>query len=149
MLLSQIKSDLTNAQKSRDQEKIDTLRFLLGALRNFRIEKYPQGDDNSLTNEDVLGVIQKQVKTHKESIEMFKQGGRSDLVEKEDAQLVILQGYMPAQMSEEEIMVKVKELRVQNPDLDFGGMMKICMAELRGKADGSQVSKILLEVIQS
>lgn len=148
MLLVKIQSDLTQAQKDRHQEKIDTLRFLLGALKYVRIEKYPQGDDSNLTDEDVVSVLQKQVKTHKESIEMFKTGGRQDLVDKEMAQLNILQSYLPAQMSEEEVKAKIQDLRSKNPDLDFGGMMKLSMGELKGKADGSLVSKIIRELIQ-
>ncbi len=148
MLLDQIKSDLVTAQKSRDQEKIDTLRFLLGALKYVRIEKYPQGDDSNLTDEDVVAVLQKQVKTHKESIDMFKTGGRQDLVDKEEAQLKILQSYLPEQMTEQEIRDQVLVIRAKNPEADFGTMMKLSMAELKGKADGAIVSKILREVLE-
>lgn len=148
MLLDQIQSDLKEAQKARDQEKIDTLRFLLSALKYVRIEKYPQGDDSSLTDDDVLAVLNKQVKTHKESIDMFDKGGRKDLVDKEQAQLVILQSYLPEQMSQEDIRSKIEEVRKANPEADFGAMMKLCMVELKGKADGGTVSKILKELLQ-
>ncbi len=148
MLLAKIKSDLVQAQKDRDQEKIDTLRFLLGALKNVRIEKYPQGDDSSLTDEDVSLVLQKQVKTHKESVEMFKTGNRQDLVDKEEAQLLILQSYLPKQMGESEVTAKIQQIRASNPDADFGTMMKLSMAELKGQTDGNTVSKILREVLK-
>lgn len=94
MLLDQIKSDLISAQKNRDQEKIDTLRFLVGDIQNYRISRTTDGKEHELKDEDVIAVLTKQVKTHKESIEMFKAGGRQDLVDREQAQLVILQGYL-------------------------------------------------------
>lgn len=97
MLLDQIQSEVALAQKNRDQLRVDTLRFLLGAVFNLQIEK---GKNYVLTDVDVLSVIAKQVKTHNESIEMFTKGNRVDLVDREKAELVILQAYLPAQMSD-------------------------------------------------
>lgn len=113
MLLDQIQQEVALAQKARDQLKVDTLRFLLGAIFNFQIDK---GKDCVATDNDVLFVIAKQVKTHKESIEMFQKANRQDLVDRETAELKILQAYLPAQMSE---------------------------VELKGKADGAFVAKCL------
>ncbi len=101
MLLDQIQSDLAAAQKAREQLKVDTLRFLLGAVFNLQIEKCPPGSGKTLEDADVLSVIAKQVKTHQESIEMFGRGGREDLVSREKAELAILKLYLPAQMDEE------------------------------------------------
>lgn len=95
MILDQIQTDLNAAMKSHDQVRVDTLRFLLGAVRSLEIEKCPPSSGKSLTDDDVLSVITKQVKSHKESIEMFDKGNRPELVEKETAQLQILQGYLP------------------------------------------------------
>jgi len=100
MLLDQLQSDLASAQKMRDKIKVDTLRYLLGAIFNLGIEKYPPARGGSLTDSDVLLVIGKQIKTHKESIAMFEIAKREDLVEREKAELSILQRYLPAQMSE-------------------------------------------------
>lgn len=144
MLLDQIQSDLVAGQKARDQLKVDTLRFLLGAVFNLGIEK---GKDYKLTDSDVLSVVSKQVKTHNESIEMFIKGERADLVARERAELVILQGYLPAQLSEQDVRAKVEEVRKQNPAADFGAMMRLAMAELRGKADGAVVSRLLKELM--
>lgn len=131
------------AQKARDQLKVDTLRFLLGAAFNLQIEK---GKDYKLTDNDVLNVISKQVKTHKESIEMFTKGNRSDLVEREEAELKILQTYLPAQMSEDEVKSKVEAIKQANPGADFGTLMKLAMAELKGKADGGLISKLIRDI---
>ncbi len=94
MLLDQLQSDLAAAQKGRDEVRVSTLRFLLGAVFNLQIEKCPPGSEKTLDDFDVLSVIAKQVKTHKESIEMFGRGGREDLVKRETAELVILQSYL-------------------------------------------------------
>lgn len=140
MLLDQIQSQVAQAQKSRDQLTVDTLRFLLGAIFNFQIEK---GKDYIATDNDVLNVISKQVKTHKESIEMFNKGNRPDLVEREEAELAILQAYLPAQMPESQIRNLISEIRKNNPGADFGTLMKLAMVELKGKADGAFVAQCL------
>lgn len=145
MLLDQLQTDLTSAVKNRDQVRVDTLRFLLGAVFNAQIEKYPPNSGGSMTDADVLSVIAKQVKTHRESIVMFEQGKREDLVKVEKAQLTILESYLPKQMGEEEVRLKIKKVKEENPSADFGTLMKLCMAELKGQVDGSLVSKIVKE----
>lgn len=147
MLRDQIKTDMVSAQKSGDKQKLETLRFLLGEIANFEIEKYPPSSEGSLTDEDTMGVLKKQVKRHQESIEMFKTGKREDLVTKEQAELVILQSYLPAQMADEELRGIVKTVVDGNPGKSFGEMMKLVMVEVSGKADGGAVSKILKEFL--
>lgn len=123
--------------------KVDTLRFLLGAIFNFQIEK---GKDYVASDNDVLNVISRQVKTHYESIEMFSKANRKDLVDRETAELKILQSYLPAQMSEDEVIRVIREIRKKNPGADFGTLMKLAMTELRGKADGAVVAKLVKEL---
>lgn len=148
MLLDQIQSDLVTAQKGKDQRRVDTLRFLLGELHNLEIAKYPPGSGGKLTEEDVLATLSRQVKNHRESIESFEKGGRLDLVEKEKAELVILQTYLPAQMGEEEIRKIVEDLKSANPGADFAALIKLAMAELKGKAEGGAVAKITRDALQ-
>lgn len=143
MLLDKIQSDLAAAQKARDQVKVDCLRFLLGGVFNLQIEK---GKGYQLTDADVLTVVAKQVKTHNESIEMFAKGNRQDLVNREKSELAILQSFLPAQMSESEVRNKIEEIRKQNSGVDFPTLMKLVMGELRGKADGGLVARIVKEV---
>ncbi len=143
MLLDKIQSDLASAQKARDQTKVDCLRFLLGGVFNLQIEK---GKGYQLTDADVLSVVARQVKTHHESIEMFAKGNRQDLVDREKAELAILQSFLPAQMSESEVRNKIEEIRKQNSGVDFPTLMKLVMGELRGKADGGLVARIVKEV---
>src|SRR3989344_2716080 len=140
-MLEKIQADLRESMKAKDEVKVSTLRFLISAIHNAKIEK---GQD--LTDEDIVGVIQKQIKQRKESIEGFEQGGRADLVEKEKKELAILQEYLPAQLSsseiEEIIDIVVKELSASTPS-DMGKVMGKLSQELKGKADMSEVSSIV------
>lgn len=103
MLLDTLQTDLAVAQKARDEVRVSTLRFLLGAVFNLQIDKCPPGSGKVLEDADVLGVVARQVKTHKESIEMFGKGGRQDLVDREKAELAILESYLPKQVGEENV----------------------------------------------
>lgn len=100
-LFNTIQEDLKSALKQKNQDALRTLRFLLSELNNLAIAKYPPAKGGlpagGLPDDDVVSVIQKLVKTHKESIEAFKAGNRQDLVEKEERELAILQKYLPAQ----------------------------------------------------
>ncbi|TSC53912.1 MAG: hypothetical protein LiPW16_264 [Microgenomates group bacterium LiPW_16] len=148
-LFDKIKSDLAKAQKERDEAKVSILRFLLAAIHNFEIEKYPP-EKGGLTDEDVISVIQKLVKTHKESIEAFKTGGREDLVKQEEAELAILKKYLPESISEEEIRKAVVEIVKEMGAVgsgDFGKVMGEVMGKLRDRADGATVAKIVKEVL--
>jgi uncharacterized protein YqeY len=136
---------MISAQKSGDKQKLETLRFLFGEIANFEIEKYPPSIGGSLTDEDTMSVLKKQVKRHQESIEMFKTGKRDDLVTKEQAELIILQSYLPAQMADDELRGIVKRVVEGNPGKSFGEIMKLVMVEVAGKADGGTVSKFLKE----
>src|SRR3989338_9190759 len=146
MLRDRIKQEAVEAQKAGDKTRLETLRFLMGEIGNYEIEKYPPSVGGTLTDEDVLAVITKQVKRHNESIEMFKRGNRAELVAKEEAELVILKSYLPAQMTDEEIRSKVKGLMINNSGADFGTLMKLVMGELRGRVDGAVVAKLLKEL---
>ena len=145
LLLTKIKEELNVALKASNKEKVETLRFLLSEIGNYEIDKYPPSVKGEMTDEDVISVLQKQVKRHRESIEMFEKGARMDLVEKEKIELGILQSYLPAQMGEEEVRAKIKAIKDANSGGDFGSLMKLAIGELKGKVDGGLVSKILKE----
>ncbi|RJR15090.1 GatB/YqeY domain-containing protein [Candidatus Microgenomates bacterium] len=148
MLFEQIQIDLVAAMKSQNKPKIDTLRFLLAAIKKYEIDAYPPTSDKKLTEEDVVKIIQKQIKTHRESIEAFQKGGRNDLVEKEQAELAILQTYVPKELTDDEIqaiVVKIKSSSVAN----FGQVMGMVMKEVAGRADGTRVVKIVNTALKS
>jgi len=144
-LKQKLSEDLKQAMKSGDTLKRSTLRMLLSAMHNAEIAR--QG---ALEDGDIVGVIAKEVRQHQESIEAFKQGKRPDLVEKEEAELAILQAYMPQQMSRDEIAGTARkiiaEVGAQGPG-DKGKVMGKIMAELKGKADGREINAVVTELL--
>lgn len=147
MLFDELKSTVPTAMKAHDSVTVDTVRFLLAAVRNVAIAKYGAEGETRLTDDDVLDVIKKQVKTHIESVEAFTKAGRTELAEAEKAQLAILERYLPKQLSDEEL--KAMLLPVVSEGGDFGPMMGKAMKLVAGKADGNRVSHILRSLVPS
>ena len=138
-------NDIKEAMKSQDKEKLSVLRMVKGAIQLEEINKKQELDDN-----DVIGVIAKQIKTRKESIVEFEKGNRNDLIEKTQSEIKILEAYMPEQLSEEEINKVIAEAIDQvNPQApsDMGKVMGIVTPKLKGRADMSLVSKLVKEKI--
>ena len=126
---------------ARDAVRLGVVRGLVAAFTNELVTKKRKPDEE-LSDEDVLSVISRQVKQRKDSIEQFEKGNRADLVDAEKAELLILEKYLPTQMSEEEIIAFVQSK--PKPDVSIknqfmGGIMK----ELKGKADGMLVKKAI------
>jgi uncharacterized protein YqeY len=140
-----VTDDIKQAMKSGDTIRRDTLRMLIASINNAEIAK--QAD---LEESDILGVISKEVKRHQESIEAFKKGNRADLVAKEEAELAILEGYLPKQMSREEVIAAAKEVMAavgaSGPG-DKGKVMKELMPKLKGRADGKEINEIVTELL--
>lgn len=143
MLREKLNVALKEAMKNGDALKVGTLRFLLSAVHNREIEL--RGSGKELTDEEIIGVIGKQVKRHRESVESFAKGGRLDLVEKEKAELAILQSYLPEQMGEEEVRRLVKEALKQLSDRGLGAAMRVVMPQLKGRAEGVVVRRVVGE----
>lgn len=142
-ILEQFKEDIKTALKSGDRERADILRFLNAQLQNRAIEKRGQGEGDVLTEEDVLDVLRKEVKRRKDAIDLFTKGNRVDLAEKEEKEVAVIQGYLPAAPTEEEIRETVQQLRQEGLS-GFPVLMKESMKRLRG-ADGAVVSKVVKE----
>jgi len=143
-MLEQIQNDLRESLKNKDEIKVSTLRLLIGAIKNFAIEK--ESTSYIPADEEILEVIRKEAKKRKESIEQFEAGGRNELVEKETKELQILQSYLPAQMSEKEVE-KIIEQKIQElgatSAAEIGKVMGTLSQELKGKADMGFVSSIV------
>ena len=135
---NQIMEDLKNAMKSQDKELLAVIRMVKGAISLEEINK-----KRELTDEEVIDVIGKQIKTRKESIVEFEKGNRSDLVEQTNKEIEILNKYMPEQLSEEEIDNEIDkafdELKPESMK-DMGKIMAYLTPILKGKADMSYVS---------
>lgn len=148
-LKEQIQADFKEAFKAREMEKKNTLSTLISEIKNKEIEVGER--EKGLSDEGVLAVIQTAVKRHKDSIEQFKAGGREDLVANEEAELTILEKYLPAQINDEDLQAEVKqileEIGVQTK-ADLGKAMGATMARLKGKADGNRVKKMVESLLK-
>lgn len=148
MLLDTLKNDVFASMKAGDHTRVDTLRFLIAAVRNAAIDKYGAASDTSLTDEDVLDVIKKQVKTHKESIEAFANANRQELAQKEQKELTILASFLPAEMTDGELESLLVDV-AHSGEKNFGLLMRSAMAKVDGKADGGRVSAMLRKLMQA
>ena len=145
MLKDNIQEALKRALKQQQKVEVATLRLLLSEIKNAEIAQQKSADDNK-----VLDVIAREVKRRRESIEAFKQGNRGDLVAQEEAELAILMSYLPEQMSREEIIATARQVidtvGAQGPS-DKGKVMSQLMPQLKGKADGKEISDIVTELL--
>ena len=145
MLLQTLQQQVIDSMKARDAIRVDTLRFLISAVKTAAINKYGTESDTKLTDADVLDVIKKQVKTHKESVEAFTRANRAELAEKEAAQLVILESYLPKEITDDELRALLAPIAAAGGD--FGPLMGRAMGAARGQADGARVSAMLKQLI--
>ena len=135
----QIQADLKEAMKARDQVRLDTLRSVISAFNYRRIEA---GSD--LSDDDQLAVVQKLVKQRSDAITEFEKAGRTELVAKETREREILQRYLPAQKSAEDVRAIVRQALAGLPaeGRNQGALMKVVMPQLKGVADGNMVRQI-------
>ncbi len=145
MLIDQIDQDLKTALKEKNEVVISSLRNLKAAFQNATLDKTDSKEP--MSDEDAMKLISKKVKQHKDSIESFKSGGREDLVAHEVSQMAVLEKYLPAAMSEEEVAKIVKSVIAESQATakDFGKVMKDVVAKVKGQADGSVISKLVKE----
>ncbi len=147
MLYDTIMTDMKEAMKSHDKETLSTLRFLKSAIDLFKINN-KMDRTASPSDDTVIEVVSKQVKTHKESIEEFKKAGRNDLVENLLKEVEVLSKYLPEQLSEDEIRSKIDEIisSVEATSIkDMGKVMKELTPLFKGKADMKLVNTIVKE----
>jgi uncharacterized protein YqeY len=144
-LKSKLTDDLKQAMKSGDTVKRGTLRLLISSVNNAEIAK--QGP---LDEADILGLVTKEVKRHQESIDAFKQGNRPDLVAQEEAEMVILQAYLPRQLTRDEVVAAAREVIGAvgaNGPGDKGKVMQQLMPKLKGRADGRVINEVVTELL--
>lgn len=143
---NKIENDLKAALKKKKEVEVSTLRMLLAAIKNFEIQR-----QSELSDEEVVTVVQKQIKQRKESIEAFQKGKRDDLVAKEREELEILSKYLPQQLTNDELEKIVKETveELKAGQKDFGMVMGKVMEKIRGKAEGSLVAEIVRKNLTS
>lgn len=136
-----LKADMITAMKSKEAERLAAIRFIQAAIKKQEVDTRKDLDDTA-----VVAILMNQAKQRKDSIEQFKQGGREDLVAKEEAELKILQSYLPEQMSaadlEKEVMAAIQETGAKTMR-EMGVVVKAVMAKVAGRAEGSAVSAMV------
>jgi len=144
-LKEKLGSDLKQAMRSGDKVRRSVIRLVLAAIKNAEIAQ-----QTTLEDTDILGVIAKEARRRQESIEAFKQGNRQDLVAQEEAELAVLQEYLPEQMSREEIIEAarqvIEEVGAGGPG-DKGKVMSRLIPQLKGKADGREINAVVTELL--
>ncbi len=139
--------DLKQALKGGDKVRRSVLRLVMAAIKNAEIARQV-----TLEDADILGIIAKEVRQRRESIEAFTKGDRPDLVAQEEAELAILQQYLPQQMTREEIVVEARriidEIGAREPG-DKGKVMPKLIAQLKGRADGREINAVVTELLAS
>ncbi|MFH0891160.1 MAG: GatB/YqeY domain-containing protein [Candidatus Falkowbacteria bacterium] len=146
-ILNDINNDLKEAMRSKEELKLSTLRMIIAALKNKKIEL---GNKNELTDEEAVSVFQTEVKKRRDSASVYEAGDRDDLAEKEKAEIMILEKYMPAMMDEAEIEKITKDVVASMSETrpeDFGKIMGAVMAKVKGKADGGLVKDVVKRVL--
>ena len=146
-LKDQITEDMKTAMRAKDSERLGTIRLLTAALKQKEVDERIELDDAA-----VIGIVDKLIKQRKDSVEAFTKAARQDLADKEAAEIVVLQAYLPARLSAGEIAAEVKaivaELGAQGPG-DMGKVMGAAKARLAGKAEMGQVSAAVKAALAS
>lgn len=146
---ARIRADLTAAQRARDQLRIDTLRMALGVFHNEEVARRdPAHKEHGrpLSEDDLIALLQRQINQRREAAALYHKGGRADLAAKEEQELAILEAYLPAKMSDDEVRELVAGL-IAAHGTDFRAIMPLASRATKGRADGRRVQAIVRELI--
>ena len=145
----QLRKDIQDAQRARDQLKLDTLRMALGAIHNLEVARTDRKNPEfgqPLTEGDTLKVLEQEIKKRSQAIPFYKQGGRTELVEKEQREMEILQSYLQGtQLSDSDLRAIVAKLIDANGK-EFRKVMPLAAKETKGRAEGARVQQIVREM---
>lgn len=144
----QLTEDLKTAMKEKAAGRVDAIRLLRAAIQKFEVDRTDKKNPNygkEITELDYVAVVQKEIKQRRDSIEAFEKGGRSDLADKERAELVVLENYLPQQLTREELLVAIQAI-VDREGKDFRKIMPIASKEFKGRAEGRLVNEIVKEL---
>ncbi len=145
MLEERITNDMKEAMKKKDALRLSCLRMIIADIKNAVIAK-----QRDLKDDDIIDILQRQIKQHKDSIESFKKGDRQEMADKEQKELLIIQSYLPQQLGEDEIRNIIADSIAQTGAQgakDMGRVMAAIMPKIKGRADGKIVNKIVLELL--
>lgn len=145
-LEERIQKDLVSAMKNRQENALAALRSIKTAIQNEKVS----GAYHELTDADIVGLIQKLVKQRKESMDIYSQAGRGELADKEQKEMFVLMEYVPKQLTEEEVEVKVKEIIAEtgaSSMKDMGKVMGLATQRMKGLAEGKTISQIVKRLL--
>jgi hypothetical protein len=142
MIRDKLKQDSFDALKNRDNKRVDVLRFLISLIDKKELQLPP----GKMTEAEEITVLRKELKNKEESKEMFLKGGRQDLVDQLDYEIIVVKEYLPEEISEDKIREIVEQVFAEKGN-NFGLIMKEVMAKTGGGVDGSVVSKIVKEIL--
>ena len=146
MLKDQIRENMKDAMKKREENRLRALRLLMSAIKNFEI-----AEGREAVDEDVQSIVLKEMKKRQEAIEAYEKAGRDDLAQQERKELEVLSAYAPRMMSEDEIRAEalkaIGETGASSPR-DVGKVMRLLMPRIKGRADGKVVNRIVLELLK-
>ncbi len=146
-LEQQIQKDIMAAMKDKDQARLNAVRAIKSAIL---LAKTAEGGSKELTDGDIVKLIQKIAKQHKESADLYTQAGRTELADNELAEMKVLEEYLPKQLSEAEVEEKLKEIIAQTgakAPSDMGKVMGVATKQLAGLADGRLISTIVKKLL--
>ncbi|MCH8920709.1 MAG: GatB/YqeY domain-containing protein [Chloroflexi bacterium] len=146
-LKEQLANDLKDAIRQRDESRKIAIRMTIAAIKNAEIERRA-----ALSEADVLTIVSKEAKQRRESIAEFEKAERGDLVEKEQAELKVLQSYLPAQVSRDEIAEAAREVITEvgaGGPSDKGKVMPVLIGRLAGRAEGREINEVVTELLAS
>lgn len=144
---SQLMDDLKTAMKAGDTTTRDTIRYTMSSLKNARIDKI-----DTLTPQEEIAILQRDAKRRQESIDQFRAAGRTDLVDKEEAELAVLQRYLPAQLTDDQVTHLVSESIAEtgaSSPKDLGKLMTVLIERAAGRADGKRLSEAARAALSS
>lgn len=147
----ELRKDIQEAQRARDQVRLDTLRMALGAIHNLEVARTDRKNPEygqPLTEADALHALEQEAKKRTQAIPLYKQGGRQDLAEKEQRELDILQAYLQAsQLSDDELRAIIARL-LEEHGKEFKRVMPLAIKETKGRAEGARVQQVVREMTQ-
>ena len=147
-----ITSELSNALKNGDKERIHTLRLVLAAIKDKEIASRSSGEDSAISDEMIIGLLKKMVKQRNDSIDMFKKAGRDELVQKENSEIDIISEFLPKQLGEKETIAACEEainLTEAKSLKEIGKVIKYLKENSSPSLDISLASKIIKEKLQN
>jgi hypothetical protein len=145
-IATQLTEDLKDAMRARNPVALNTLRAVKSAIKNAAIEK--GGADGELNEGEIVNLIRKQIKQRRESVQQFTKAGRTELVEQEESEITILEHYLPAPLSAEEVnelVIAAIEESGASTRADMGKVMKILQERTAGRADGKSLSQAVMK----